>query len=341
MSRTRMLRALAVVASAALFLSACGGDSDTESGTGGGSGGAEGLKVAAVFSGSTTDADYNSLGLIALQEAEKEGAEIAYSEAVPVPDVERVMKEYLADGFNVIWTHGSQFYESTAKLASENPSVNFIGEFDAEPTDAPKNLWVIDRNFHVGFYPIGVLAATATQTGKIGYVGGLSLPFSYSEVHAIEQAIKDTGASATVTPVWTGDFNDPTKAKQITSQLISQGVDVVVGSLNLGMVGAFQAVKDKPAGGLWVTAKYTDKKQYAPEHYATSVLYDFTQPLTEILDKIGAGETQGYYPLGFDTGVEIQVPQNVPAEVTEAVTKAVEDVKSGAVTVDKNLDPIK
>lgn len=324
-----------------MFLSACGGDSGSDGGAGGDSGGTDALKVAAVFAGSTTDADYNSLGLIALKEAEKQGAEIAFSETVAVPDVERVMKEYLADGFDVIWTHGSQFYEATAKLAGENPEVSFIGEFDAEPEDAPKNLWVIDRNFHVGFYPIGALAAATTKTGKIGYVGGLSLPFSYSEVHAMEQAIEDAGSSATITPVWTGDFNDPAKAQQITSQLMSKGVDVIVGSLNLGMVGAFQAVKDKPAGSVTITAKYTDKAQYAPEHYATSVLYDFTAPLAAILEKISAGTRQGYYPLGFDTGVEIQEPQNVPDAAKATVAKVVEDVKSGAVSVEKNLTPIK
>ena len=122
-----------------------------------------------------------------------------------------------------------------------------------------------------------MLAGAATKTGKIGYVGGLSLPFSYSEVHAMEQALKDMGSTAKITPVWTGDFNDPAKAQQITTQLLDQGNDVIVGSLNLGMVGAFQAVKGKPAGVV-ITAKYTDKSQFDPAHYASSSIYDFTRP---------------------------------------------------------------
>ena len=338
MGRTRRLLARFVPAVVlVLTVAACGG------GAGSGEGGAsDDLKVAAIFSGSTTDADYNSLGLLALEEAKKSlQAQTAYSESVPVPDAERVMREYLADGFSVIWSHGSQFYEATAKLAKQNPDVTFIGEFDAEPENPPENLWVIDRNFHVGFYPIGALAAAVTKTGKIGYVGGLSLPFSYSEVHAIEQAIEDAGGTATVNPVWTGDFNDPAKAQQITSQLIGQGNDVIVGSLNLGMVGAFQATKKQPPGSLWVTAKYTDKSQFDPQHYATSVLYDFTGPLNDILTKIRDGERSGYLPLGFDTGVQIQPPQNVPADVAAKVEQVVADVQSGKVTVTKNLEPIK
>ena len=65
----------------------------------------------------------------------------------------------------------------------------------------------------------------------------------------MEQALEDSGSSATLTPVWTGDFNDPTKAQQFASQLIAGGNDVILGSLNLGMVGAFEAVKSEGGGG--------------------------------------------------------------------------------------------
>ena len=266
MARLTFFRIAAPALTVALLTAACGSgrpEHRPERRRGGDS-----PRIAAIFSGSATDADYNALGLLALQSAEKsQGAETAHSESVPVPDAERVMKEYLADGYTVIWSHGSQYFEATSKLAKQNPDVTFIGEFDDKPKESIPNLWVLDRNFHTAFYPLGVLAAAQTKSGKIGYVGGLSLPFSYSEVHAVNQALKDSGSNATVTPVWTGDFNDPTKAQQITSQLVGQGNDVIVGSLNLGMVGAFQAVKGK-TDDVVVTAKYTDKSQFDPEHYA-------------------------------------------------------------------------
>lgn len=335
----RRLALAALAAGSALVLSSCGGDeaADTSSDAGGG---AEGQRIAAVFSGSTTDADYNALGLLALEEAETAGAEIAFSESVPVPDAERVINEYVADGYDVVWTHGSQFYEATAKVAAENPDVDFIAEFDGEPAEQPDNVWVIDRNFHIAFYPIGVLASELSATGSVGYVGGLSLPFSYSEVHAMEQALEDRGSNATINPVWTGDFNDPAKAQQISTQLLSQGSDVIVGSLNLGAVGTFQAVGSKPAGEAWVTAKYTDKSQFGAEHYAGSVLYDFVQPLSEVLESIAGGERSGYYSMGFDTGVEIQVSDAVPADVKAEVEKVVAEVVDGTVTVERNVEPI-
>lgn len=339
----------ALVAPLALLLSvALVGCSDDGGGGGSGGGGgaddgaagAEGLRIAAVFSGATTDADYNALGLLALQEAEEAGAEIAFSESVQVADVERVMTEYLADDYDVLWTHGSQFYEATSSLAQDYPEVTFIGEFDGEPADQPENVWVLDRNFHLAFYAVGVLADALTTSGEIGYVGGASLPFSYSEVHAMEQAIADAGSDSIVRPVWTGDFNDPSRAQQISTQLVGDGADVVVGSLNLGAVGTFQALEDTEPGSTWTTAKYTDKSSFGAEHYAGSVIYDFTTPLEDILGEIAAGTTSGYYSLGFDTGVTLQVGDNVPAEAKEAAEAALAGIEDGSITVERNVDPI-
>lgn len=302
---------------------------------------AEKFKLAAILPGVITDADYNTLGYIGVTSVQKDlGIETAYSESVPVPDVDRVMREYIDAGYNIIFTHGGQFISQTKDLANEFPDVYFIGEFDAPVEDAPNNLWVIDRNFHVGFYVLGAIAAKQTQTGKIGYIGGLTLPFSYAEVHAIEQAINDLGLDVEVKPVWAGNFNDPTKARELADAMIAEDVDVILGSLNLGMFGLFEAVKNAPSRVL-VTAKYTDKANFAPDHYITSVLYDWAEPLKEIVQRIMKGETGGYYPLGFDTGVAIQFPlRNVPDELNSEIEQLVADIQAGKIKVIKDTTPI-
>jgi len=323
-------RIIAAVAVAPLFLlGACGSD-DVEPEPGG-----EGdkVKIAAIFSGPTNDADYNALGLQALQAAEQGGAEISYTEKVAVPDVEARLNEAVGDGADVVWTHGSQFYEATAKVAEANPDVAFIGEYDGIAKDQPANVWTIDRQFHIGFYGMGVFASKLSKTGTVGYVGGLSLPFSMSEVHAMEQAIADTGASTTIKPVWTGDFNDAAKAQQFSTQLIGSGADVIVGSLNQGATGTFQAFEGKPEGSGWVTAKYTDKSAAAGPHYAGSLEYDFVKPFEEVLAKIADGTTTGRYALGFDTGVTIGMADGVPADVKAAVDETVQKIISGEIVV--------
>lgn len=299
------------------------------------------FKLAVILPGVTTDADYNTLGYLGGLAVQKDlGVEMAYSESVAVPDVERVMREYIDNGFNIIFTHGGQFVSQTKDLASQFPDVYFIGEGDAPVEDAPDNMWIMDRNFHVGFYAIGAVAAKASQTGKIGYIGGLTLPFSYAEVHAMEQAIDDLGLDVEIIPVWVGDFNDPSKARELTDAMIAEGADVIVGSLNLGMFGLFEGVKGAP-GQVWATAKYVDKTNFAPDHYVTAVLYDWEKPLKDIVGKIQAGESGGYYPMSFDTGVAVQTPlKNVPDQINSEIEQIVADVESGKIEVVKNTEPI-
>ncbi|PWW24050.1 basic membrane protein A [Geodermatophilus normandii] len=340
--RSARSTASALAASALLVLTACGGGGDGGGGGGGGAGGGDGAapRIAAVFSGTTTDADYTFLGLQALQAAEEDhGADTTYSESVQVPDAERVLREYVADGYTVIWTHGSQFYDATVAVAEEAPEVVFIAEQDTEPADVPDNVWVLDRNFHLAFYPLGILAAGASQSGRIAYLGGVTLPFSYSEVHAVEQALEDTGSTATLTPVWTGDFNDPTRAQQFTSQLLADGNDVILTSLNLGAVGAFEGVVDAPAGVL-MTAKYTDKSNLAPDRYLTSVLYDFTPMLDEILSSVEDGETGGYLGMDYEQGISLQPPTNVDQAVVDQVEQAVEQLRAGEIEVERDVTPV-
>jgi basic membrane protein A len=297
--------------------------------------------LAAVLPGVITDADYNTLAYVALTSVKADlGVETTYSESVAVPDVDRVMREYIDLGYNMIWTHGGQFVNQTVELAKQFPDVTFIAEGDAPVQDPPANLWFITRNFHVGFYAIGASAAMASKTGKIGYIGGQTLPFSYAEVHAIQQALKDQNLDVELKTVWAGDFNDPTKARQVADAMIAEGVDVLVGSLNLGMFGVFEAVKAASTPVL-VTAKYTDKTSYAPQNYITSLLYDFSGPLKDIVQKVQNGEKGGVYPLGFDTGVAVQSPlKNVPPELQAKVDAIVKDIQDGKITVVNDITPI-
>ncbi len=314
------------------ILAACGGGEEEEEMT---------FKLAAVFPGTITDADYNTLGHIGVTAVQNDlGVEMVFSEQVAVPDVDRVMREYIDDGANIIFTHGGQFLNQTMDLAKEFPELYFIAEADAEIPDAPENVWVIVRNMEVGAYGGGAVAAKLTQSGKIGYITGLTLPFTYAEAHAIEQAIGDLGLDVSVTPVWAGDFNDPSKARELADALIADGVDVIISSLNLGTLGVFEAAKNANSKVL-VIAKYTDKSEFAPDHYVTSMLYDFAGPLTDIVGNIQDGESGGMYQLGFDTGIDLQLPLlNASSSINSEVETLLNDMKSGDIVVTRNTEPI-
>jgi basic membrane protein A len=301
-------------------------------------------KMAVVMAAPIQDADYGTLAYETINFLKKKyGIQTAYAEKAQVPETERILREYIDEGFNIIWLHGAQFTPPALKIAAEYPNVVFIAEEDIIPKTIPPNFWYMDRNYYIGFYPLGYLAALKTQTGKIGYIGGLDLPFARGEINAIKQAIRDSGVKAEFDYLFVGDFNDVLKARQATEGLIAKGVDVIISALNMGNFGMFPAVMQakKP---VYVATTYTDKKSLAPGMYLTSDLFDFKIPLDHMVGRIiKDGTKTGVVPLeyGPEKAIWTQFPiQNVTDAINAKVKKVADDIVAGKIKVIKKLDKI-
>ena len=303
------------------------------------------IKLAAILSGPIQDADFNTLAYIAIQEVHnKLNIDVSYSERVAVPDAGRVMSEYIDNGYNVIFVHGNQFNQAALELGPSNPNVVFIVEVDIVPGEEEMlpNFWYLDRNYAPGFYVLGAAAALATETGNIGYVGGLELPFTKSELNAMQQAIDDLESEASIQYLFTGDFFDTLEGRRVTESLIAIDCDVIISSLSLGNFGLFTAVQEADHKVL-VATKYTDRLSHIPNSFLTADLFDFSIPLLEVIGKIGDGEKGGYLLLEY--GPEkprwTQFPlMNVTEEINSQVQEIAGKVASGEIDVIRKFDEI-
>ena len=203
------------------------------------------------------------------------------------------LNEAVGDGNTVIWTHGSQFYDATAKVATENPDVNFIAEYDGVPKDQPANVWTIDRQFHLGFYGMGVFASKLSKTGKVATSAACRCRSRSPRSTRCSRRSPTPAPAPRSSRSGPVTSTTPPRPSSSRTQLLGQGADVIVGSLNEGATGTFQAFEGKPEGSGWVTAKYTDKSAAAGSHYAGSLEYDFIKPLADVLAKIKSGTRTG------------------------------------------------
>ncbi len=300
-------------------------------------------RLAVIFPGSIQDADYNTIGYTAMQTIGAEFRfETAFSERVAVPDAERVLREYATSDFDVIWVHGSQFNGAANTVAPDYPDVTFIIEVDSEPAEPMANVWYLDRNFHPGFYVLGAVAAMTTESGQIGYFTGVQLPFATEEINAIYQAWDDLGFDGTLEYLFLGDFNDPVRTRQAAEGFISQGIDVIISSVNLGNYGLYNAVTDS-SETVFFTTKYTSKEVHAAENYLTSDLFDFTPPLRRVMAAYLEGETGGYTQLAFaeDGARWPDFPiRNVDAETNEMIYGIAKQIENGEIEVIRRQDEI-
>jgi basic membrane protein A len=299
------------------------------------------LSLAVILPGSVQDQDYNALAFEAIKELQtNNGMDVRYIENISVSNCTKNAIGFIDNGANVIWLHGGQFLNPGMALARSNPRTVFILEIDAKPDKLLPNVWFIDRNFPKSFYILGRISASATQTGIIGYLSGLNLPFTFGEVHAIQQAIKDSGANVKLHPIWVGDMNDPQLAENGTRTLIDLGADIIISSINLGVAGVVKSIIEADRTVLF-TSKYTDKSDLAPELYITSALYDFNIPISNILNNIQNGERGGYFLMDLNSGIAIQSPlQNVPSELDETLTQVQNDILNGKISIVQDFSPI-
>lgn len=336
-----------------LILSACGGGGgetptsapETEAADAGGAeeteqaDGAESDKrFAMLMVGPIDDADWNAKAHEALEAiGESTGMETAFSDSVPTADVERVARQYIADGFDIISLHTSAWSTVVTDLAREFPDVQFIGMNAGEDIpDRPENLWMITLQFFTGEYVMGYLGGKiAGEDGKIAYLGGIPVPSLNAGANATFAGARAANPDVGLEYTFTGDFNDTVKARQSAQALIDQGAEFVMVHLNAGVPGAVEAIRAADGNVRWA-GLYTDKLELAPDHYVGSIVYDFAEAYRNIFDEIEGGTTSGQMELDES----LTDLYNVDEAVQEEVRKVFEDVQSGAIDVPVKTDEV-
>ena len=287
-------------------------------------------KFAVILPGPIEDADYNFRGYEVAQDIKKRfKIETSYSERISPADAERVAREYISSGFTIIGFHGGQYVRLVQKLAPKFPEVTFVMESSGK-FKVPKNVWNIHRHYFQAFYPFGVLAGLATKTNKVSVIAGIPLPDFKASINTISDALKATNPKAELTYAFTGNQNDPVKARQTADAMIANGVDFIINMVNLGVYGVVEAAK-KAKRKVLVTTFYTDKTDKAPKHFAGTLIIDFRPPYRQVMEGILKGSPGGYVAMNLGNGFELGSLGNVSAEAVKRTKETYGKVRSGAI----------
>lgn len=147
---------------------------------------------------------------------------------------------------DVVVATGFMFGDALAKVAPKFPKTWFI--FVDGFVKAPN---VICMNFkeQEGAFLAGYLAAAMTQSGEVGFVGGIPIPpverYRYGYEAGVETYNELNGTGVTVIKGYTQSFNDASKGKQLTLSQFSQGADIVFAAAGLCGLGTIQAAKEQ------------------------------------------------------------------------------------------------
>jgi len=300
------------------------------------------IKAAFVLSGSISDGAFTTIGYQALQAMKQEPfiEKVDYIEGISsATDAAKAMRDYIAEGYDVIWAHSGAFGVPGMELAPEFPETTFVLLAFPPEDKTFDNVWFSLSEYEGAYYVVGALAAKMTQSNVIGFVGGRENPLYTACSMAYEEGAKSVNPDINVLKVFTGDFNDPVKAKEASVSQIQSGADVLVHIQSLGTSGVFAAAEEADHQ-VWVIGKDNDQFSIAPDVVLTSVVIDYRIQMEQILQQIADGNRSGSLPQSIKSGAVYLADfyGRVPPDVVSSIEDLTKKVINGEVEYTTQYD---
>lgn len=289
------------------------------------------LKVAGLFSQKISGSAFDENAYQGLQYIKEQlGAEVAYSESVQVTDIENVLRKYADEGYNLIFGNGFEYGDPMLAVGPSYPNVAFVNITGA--VEGP-NVMGLDYAQHEMGYVAGVVAASMTSSGKIGFITGMTSPSVVRIGEAFKLAATATNPEVEVSVVYTGSWTDVEKAREAAVAMVQNGADVLFHDVGPGGPAVIQTAKES---NIWAIGYGKGDVESAPDTVLTSPTVDMNALMLIAAQQVKSGTfsggrlVPGYRDgvLGIDT-----LNKAIPSDVAAKIQKVIDDIKSGALVV--------
>lgn len=291
---------------------------------------AEPIRVALVLDNAIDDQGWNQAGyegLLAIEE-QFENVEIAFSEEIPIPDMERALRDYASQGYDFIILHSSIAKDAAINTATDYPEIMFLWT-DGDTT--MDNLAVIRPLAHEASYLAGLIAGSMTETGIIGMVGGIDIPSTHRSYEGFVMGVAEVNADAQVLVNWIGSFLDVSAGNEAAMSQVEAGADIIFGNgdgQNIGVLRACEETETLCIGAV------RDQYDVAPSVVLTSVGWGFETGIPLVFGDYLEGEFEGqFYEISLEEGADLmpyhENEELIPEEVRELVEEKRQEIIDG------------
>ena len=240
---------------------------------------------------------------------------------------EQSMRRMAESGANPVVVLGFANASTLEKVAPDYPETNFA---IVDAVVEQPNVQSIVFSEHEGSYLVGMLAAMASESGTVSFVGGMDIPLIQKFACGYAQGVKAVNPDAEVIVNYTGTtpaaWNDPVKGGELTRAQISQGSDVVYAAAGGTGVGVLQTAADQGALSIGVDS---NQNYLHPGSVLTSMLKRVDNAVYEVFK---AGEEGSFEPgvkvLDLESeGVGYAVDENNEALLTDEMRARVDEAR--------------
>jgi basic membrane protein A len=223
------------------------------------------------------------------------------------------------------------------KVAKEFPGTKFT-IIDAV-VELPNVQSVVFKE-HEGSFLVGMAAAMATRSGKVGFVGGMDIPLIRKFALGYEEGARYVNPRIEVFQNMTGTtpaaWNDPTRGGELARSQFDRGADVVYAAAGATGLGVLQAARDRGRLAIGVDS---NQNHLHPGAVLTSMIkrvdlavYDAFKTAREGSWKAGV-RTLGVAEGGVGWALDQHNRALITAEMEKRLAQARADIVAGKIRV--------
>jgi basic membrane protein A len=221
---------------------------------------------------------------------------------------------------------GFAMADPLSSVAPDYPDTKFVA-IDVTWLDAP-NIRQIGFAEHEGSYLVGMLAAMASESGTVGFIGGMDIPlirhFGCGYAQGAKAVNPDIEIVANMTGTTPAAWNDPVKGSELTKAQISQGADVIYAAAGGTGVGVLQTAADEDILSIGVDS---NQNHLHPGKVLTSMLKRVDNAVYDAM-KAGEDLETGVFALGLaEEGVGYALDENNESLISDEMQAQVDEAR--------------
>lgn len=210
------------------------------------------VRIGIVFDiGGKDDRSFNAAAWEGVKRAQEElGVVVRDVEPGTPNNIEPAMRAFAERKYDLVIGVGFAQGPIMEQVAKDYPNIKFaivdgvILDKDGKPL--PNVASLVFRE-HEGSYLVGMLAASQSKTGTVGFLGGMDIPLIHRFKTGYEEGARSVNPNVKVLDAYVGvtdsAWNNPGKGKELALSQINRGADVIFTAAGNSGLGVFDAVE--------------------------------------------------------------------------------------------------
>lgn len=231
--------------------------------------------------------------------AEKIGAKASTIESDTPQAILENLYAAANEGADLIVALSFSAVDAVSEVAPTAPDIQFLIVDACPQGDRPDNLHCAVFREHEASFLMGAMAALATETGTVGAVGPIDIPFMHRFTDGFADGARHVNPDINVEVRWVGGqnpFSDPVRAKEQALALHAAGADVIYAAAAGGSFGIFEAA---PEAGFKVMGVDSDLCSVAGGTMYDSAIKRVDQAILQSVDAITGGAKKTFATYGL------------------------------------------